>query len=115
MSEFSDVARIEEVKSGTMKVVSAVGREILLARVGDKYYADDNHCPHMKGDLSWSEVEGTVITCPLHGSQFDISSGQVVRWLKGGLTLKVGKALKLSRNLTVYNVEVEGSEVLVEY
>ena len=35
MSEFSEVARIEEVKSGTMKVVSAGGREILLAGIGD--------------------------------------------------------------------------------
>jgi nitrite reductase/ring-hydroxylating ferredoxin subunit len=38
MSEFIEVAGIEEVKSGTMKVVSAGEHEILLARVGDKYY-----------------------------------------------------------------------------
>ena len=115
MSEFTEVAEIEELKSGTMKAVIAEGREILLARVGDKYYATDNRCPHMKGDLSKGKLEGTVITCPLHGSQFDIGNGQVVRWLKGGLTSKIGKALKLSRNLTVYNVKVEDGKVLVEY
>ena len=115
MSKFTEVAKIEEVKSGTMKAVIAEGREILLARVGDKYYAADNRCPHMKGDLSRGKLEGTVITCPLHGSQFDIGNGQVVRWLKGGLTSKIGKALKLSRNLTVYNVKVEDGKVLVEF
>ncbi len=115
MSKFIEVAKIEELKSGTMKAVIAEGREILLARVGDNYYATDNRCPHMKGDLSRGKLEGTVITCPLHGSQFDIGNGQVVRWLKGGLTSKIGKALKLSKNLTVYNVKVEDGKVLVEF
>jgi 3-phenylpropionate/trans-cinnamate dioxygenase ferredoxin subunit len=114
MSKFTEVAKIEELKSGTMKTVIAEGREILLARVGDKYYATDNRCPHMKGDLSQGKLDGTVVTCPLHGSQFDISTGQVVRWLKGGLMSKLGSALKSSKALTVYNVKVEGNSVLVE-
>jgi 3-phenylpropionate/trans-cinnamate dioxygenase ferredoxin subunit len=115
MSKFIEVAKIEELKSGTMKVVSAGGREILLTRVGDKYYAADNRCPHMKGDLSRGKLEGTVITCPVHGSQFDISNGHVVRWLKGGLMSKLGSALKMSKALTVYNVKVEDGKVLVEF
>jgi 3-phenylpropionate/trans-cinnamate dioxygenase ferredoxin subunit len=115
MSKFTEVAKIEELKSGTMKTVIAGGHEILLARVGDKYYATDNRCPHMKGDLSQGKLEGTVVTCPVHGSQLDISNGQVVRWLKGGLMSKLGSALKMSRTLTVYNVKVEDGKVLVEF
>ena len=114
MSKFTEVAKIEELKSGTMKAVIAEGHEILLARVGDKYYATDNRCPHMKGDLSQGKLEGTVVTRPLHDSQFDISNGQVVRWLKGGLMSKLGGALKMSKALTVYNVKVEGNSVMVE-
>ena len=114
MSKFTEVAKIEDLKSGTMKAVIAEGREILLARVGDKYYAVDGRCPHMKGDLSQGKLEGTVVTCPRHGSQFDISNGRVVRWLKGGLMSKVGKALKPSKGLAVYNVKVEGRSILVE-
>jgi len=114
MGEFTEVSKIDELKNGTMRAVSAAGREILLARVGDKYYAADNLCPHMKGNLSQGKLEGTVITCPLHGSQFDISNGRVVRWLKGGLMSKVSRALKLFKDLTVYNVKVEDGRVLVE-
>ena len=114
MGEFTEVSKIDELKNGTMKMVSAEGREILLARVGDKYYAADNLCPHMKGNLSQGKLEGTVVTCPLHGSQFDISNGQVVRWLRGGLMSKIGSALKLSKDLMVYNVKVEDGRVLVE-
>jgi 3-phenylpropionate/trans-cinnamate dioxygenase ferredoxin subunit len=115
MAKFTEVAKVEELKSGTMKKVSAEGHEILLVRVGDRYYATDGRCPHMKGDLSQGKLEGTVVTCPVHGSQFDISNGQVVRWLKGGLMSKLGSALKMSKALTVYNVKVEEGKVLVEF
>jgi len=114
MSKFTEVSKIDELKNGTMKAVNVAGRQILLARVGDKYYAVDNLCPHMKGNLAQGKLEGTVVTCPLHGSQFDISNGQVVRWLKGGFMSKVGKAVKLSKDLTVYNVKVEDGIVLVD-
>jgi 3-phenylpropionate/trans-cinnamate dioxygenase ferredoxin subunit len=114
MGEFTELSKIDELKDGTMKEVNVAGRQILLARVGNNYYAVDNLCPHMKGNLSQGKLEGTVVTCPLHGSQFDISNGQVVRWLRGGLMSKAGKALKLSKDLTVYNVKVEGIRVLVE-
>jgi len=114
MGEFTELSKIDELKDGTMKAVNVAGRQILLARVGDKYYAVDNLCPHMKGNLSQGKLEGTVITCPLHGSQFDISNGQVVRWLKGGIMAKIGSALKLSKDLMVYNVKVEDGRVLVE-
>jgi len=114
MSKFVEVAKAEELKSGAMKKVMAEGREILLARVGDKYYATDGRCPHMNGDLSHGKLEGTVVTCPVHGSQFDLANGQVVRWLKGGLMSRLWKILKISRNLMVYNIRLEDGKVLVE-
>jgi 3-phenylpropionate/trans-cinnamate dioxygenase ferredoxin subunit len=114
MSKFIEVAKIEELQSGTMKMVMAEGREILLAMVEDKYFATDDRCPHMKGDLSHGKLEGTVVTCPRHASQFDITNGQAVRWLKGGLMSKLGGALKTSKALTVYNVKVENGMILVE-
>ena len=97
-----------------MKSVTAGGRGILLARVGDTYYATDGRCPHMKGELSRGRLDGTVVTCPRHSSQFDVSSGQVVRWLKGGLVSKVAGAIKGPSNLTVYEVKVEDDRVLVK-
>jgi len=115
MSKFVELAKTEELKRGTMKKITAEGQEILLARVGDKYYATANRCSHMNGDLSQGALEGTVVTCPRHGSQFDISSGQAVRWLKGGLISKIGGVLKTSKALRVYNVEVEDGRVLAEF
>jgi len=115
MGDLVPVGEIGGLADGTMKSVLVKGREILLARVADEYYAADNRCPHMGGKLSQGKLEGTVVTCPRHGSQFDLTDGRVVRWLKGsGLLSKVGKALKSPRPLATYNVKVEGDRILIE-
>lgn len=115
MGDLVQVGEIGELADGSMKSVLVKGREILLARVADEYYAADNRCPHMGGKLSQGKLEGTVVTCPRHSSQFDLTDGRVVRWLKGsGLLSKVGKALKSPRPLATYHVKVEGDRILIE-
>ena len=115
MSNFIQVGKTDELADGAMKEVLAQGYEILLARVGDKYYAADNRCPHMSGKLSQGKLEGTVATCPRHGSQFDLTDGRVVRWLKGtGLISTLGKALKSPRSLNIYNIKVEDNRIMIE-
>ncbi len=115
MAEFIEVSKIGELKDGTTKAVEVAGREVLLARVADKYYAADNRCPHMGGNLAQGKLGGTIVTCPRHGSQFDLVDGRVVRWLKGsGLVSMIGKALKSPRPLATYNVKVDGDKILIE-
>ncbi len=80
MAEFKEVFNIRDIKDGAMKEISVDGRDILLARVGNTYYAADNRCPHMGGNLSEGKLEKTIITCPRHHSQFDLTDGHVVRW-----------------------------------
>ena len=61
------------------------------------------------------KLDGTLVTCPRHGSQFGLTDGQVVRWLKGsGLVSMIGKALKSPRPLAIYSARVEGDRILVE-
>jgi 3-phenylpropionate/trans-cinnamate dioxygenase ferredoxin subunit len=115
MGKYVAAGKTGEFADGTRKKVTLEGQEIMLARVGSDYYAVGNRCPHMKGDLSAGTLEGTIITCPRHGSRFDIRDGKNVRWLKGtGLISAVGKALKSPRDLTSYKVKVEGDTISVE-
>jgi nitrite reductase/ring-hydroxylating ferredoxin subunit len=115
MGSFVEVGKTSEFGDGTKKKVSVQGHEILLARVEDGYYAVSNRCSHLGGDLSAGKLEGIVITCPRHSSQFDIRDGKVVRWLKGsGLFSAVGKALKSPKPLNTYNVRIEGDAVMIE-
>ncbi len=115
MADFVNVARTSELKDGAMKMVSASGQEILLARVGGKIYAANNRCPHLGGNLSQGKLEGTVVTCPRHASQFDLINGRIIR-LTGwsGLLLRVSKALKPPKPLKTYNIKVEGDTILLE-
>ena len=115
MAKFIEAINANDLKDGEMKDVVLDSREILLARVGGSYYAADNRCPHLGGHLSQGKLEGTVVTCPRHGSQFDLADGRVVRWLKGSEPVSaVGNLLKPSKPLPVYNVKVEDNSILVE-
>jgi 3-phenylpropionate/trans-cinnamate dioxygenase ferredoxin subunit len=115
MGTFVPVANTSELKNGAMKQVIVQGREILIAQVGGKYYATDNRCLHMGGNLSQGKLEGTVVTCPRHGSQFDLQDGRVVRWLKGsGIVSSITKALKGNKQLGTYKVKTEGNSIMVE-
>ena len=110
----TEVGKSGEMENGTMKEILVDERKILLARVDDQYYATDNRCPHMGGNLSQGQLEGTVVTCPKHNSQFDLKNGRVVRWLKGsGLISVVGKALKSPRPLITYNVKVQDDKIFI--
>jgi 3-phenylpropionate/trans-cinnamate dioxygenase ferredoxin subunit len=115
MAEFVEVPGGNELKSGQMKMFNLGNREILLARVGDNFYAADNRCPHMRARLSEGNLEKTIITCPLHHSQFDLIDGHVVRWTDWtGLKLSLTRIIKSPRPVNTYRVKVEGDKVLVE-
>jgi len=98
-----------------MRETVAEGREILLAKVGSKYYAADNRCTHMGGKLSQDRLEGTVVTCPRHGSQFNLSDGQVVRWLNlpGPLSV-IGRVIKTPQAIGTYPAKVEDDTIFIE-
>jgi nitrite reductase/ring-hydroxylating ferredoxin subunit len=50
-----------------------------LYHVGNRVLACADRCPHAGAVLSEGELEGTVITCPRHGSQFDVRTGERLR------------------------------------
>lgn len=53
--------------------------DIALFHVGNAVHAVSARCPHAGADLCHGEVEGDVVTCPRHGSQFRVSDGERVR------------------------------------
>jgi 3-phenylpropionate/trans-cinnamate dioxygenase ferredoxin component len=115
MASFVEVGKTGDLQNGSKKKVTVKGQEIMLARVGDKYYATQNRCAHMGGDLSAGTLEGTVIQCPRHGSQFDITDGHNIRWMRGtGFAAAVGKITKSPRPIQTYKVKIQGDAVLVE-
>ncbi len=115
MDGFVEVAQASDLSDGSMRAVKVGEREILLARVAGRYYASDNRCPHMGGNLSQGKLDGTMVTCPRHASQFDLTDGHVVRWTDWtGVKLAVSKVVRSPRPLRTYPVKVDGNRILIE-
>lgn len=115
MAGYVEALKAGDLQDGQMKSVKAGGQEILLAKVGGKFYAAENTCPHMGGKLAQGKLEGTVVTCPLHSSQFDLKDGSVVRWTNWpGVVVAVTKLMRRPRAVKTHTVKVEGNKVLVE-
>jgi 3-phenylpropionate/trans-cinnamate dioxygenase ferredoxin component len=105
--EFVKVASTNELAPNQMKMVSVDGKEILLANVEGLYFAIANKCTHLGGSLSKGTLEGGVVTCPKHGAQFDVKTGQALAEAKlGFIKMKV-------KNEPSFTVRVEGTEVFV--
>lgn len=101
MPEFMKVASTGELKPGQGKLVQAEGKDIALFNVQDEYFAIDDVCAHAGGPLSDGSLDGATVTCPWHGSQYDVRSGQVL----GG---------PAQQSVTSYKVKVEGQDILIE-
>ena len=76
--EFVPVADVADVGQDPM-VVTAGEHEVLLARVNGAIVAYANRCTHAGWPIADGEREGTCLTCPAHGSTFDLRDGSVVR------------------------------------
>ncbi len=75
---FRRVAAAGEVARGSALLVEAAGQEIALFNVGGEIFAIDNTCPHSGGPLAEGDIESDRVTCPWHGSVFNIKTGEVL-------------------------------------
>ena len=95
------VAGVSDVPVGTGKVVQAGGKTLALFNLGGTFYALDNRCTHMGGPLGKGAVEANQVTCPWHGSIFNITTGEVV-----------GPPAR--RPVATFPIHVERDEILVD-
>src|SRR5262245_26299829 len=72
------VGRPGEIAPGEMKLVTVDGQAVGLANVEGKIYAFGDLCAHAGCNLSDGGLAGTVVLCPCHGSEFDVTNGSVV-------------------------------------
>lgn len=99
MGEFVRIADAGDVKPGQGIVAEINGKTVALFNVDGTFHAIDNTCVHRGGPLGEGETEGSVVTCPWHGWQFNLSTGECLK----------NPAAKVA----VYQVKVEGVDVKV--
>ena len=91
----------KDVLAGQMRVFDVAGTSVNVASADGHLYAFDDTCTHRGCSLAKGTLDGTTVTCPCHGSQFDITSGAVLR----------GPANRPVRSRLV---QIEGENLLAE-
>ncbi len=118
MSEFVAVCRLDEIPAGEARQFKFGGWEIALARLAvGACYAVGGRCTHLRGPLGKGAMQGSTLTCPWHGSQFDVTSGRLLRWVQEPAWLRVVAGLIpafMRRSVASYEVRVEDGQVLVK-
>src|SRR5436190_24029485 len=76
------LVRIEnagDIAAGQMRVFDIAGIKVNIASVDGEFHAFDDTCTHRACSLAKGKLDGTTVTCPCHGSQFDVTTGEVLR------------------------------------
>lgn len=131
---FMTVAKTVDIPSGKMKHTEVNGKEIMIANVDGKFYANDDRCGHMNARLSMGVLDKTIVICPYHFSRFDVTTGKLVSGpiqmstpnIFDSLPENVKKMAEQMRrrneelqsaiktyDLQTYPVRVEGEDILV--
>lgn len=95
------VGHARDIKDGQMRAFDVEGTRVTVAGANGQRYAFEDTCTHMGCSLANGRLAGTVVTCACHGSQFDVTSGAVIR----------GPAQRPVRSRTL---KVEGDDLVID-
>ena len=99
-SGFVKVADVGELAPGDLKVVEVGPDQVLLVNVDGTIYALDDICSHAYASLSEGDLAGEEIECPLHGSAFNVVTGEVL-------------TPPADANIRTFEVRIDGQDVLL--
>lgn len=101
MCEFVRVCRVSDVPDPDKRVFEIEDRFVAVFHVDGRFYALDDCCTHDGGPLGEGTLEGLRVTCPRHGAQFDIRTGEAL-------------SMPATRATASHEVKVEDDEVFVK-
>ncbi len=99
MPESVRVASASEIPPGSAKVVVVLGHPVAVFNVDGSFHAVSNVCLHRGGPIGEGTLDGPIVTCPLHGWEYDVRTGKNV-------------SNPMAR-LRTYAVRIEGDDILV--
>lgn len=76
MTDWIPIAGTDAISAGSGREFTIGDRIVAVYHVDGGYFAMDGICPHAGGPLAEGVLNGCVVTCPWHGWQFDVSTGQ---------------------------------------
>jgi nitrite reductase/ring-hydroxylating ferredoxin subunit len=101
LGEYVKVCQVSDVPADSMYPVDVGEKRLMIVHVDGKLYAVDRICTHEDADLSTGFLTGSAVTCPLHLSRFDVTTGEV-------------QNPPATVSLKTYSLKVEGTSVYIE-
>ena len=97
------VCRVTDVFDGEMKAFEVGKRRVLVARIGENWYAVNDTCSHAEASLAMGELdaEECTVSCPLHSGVFELETGEGVEY-------------PATDPIDVFPVAIEDGEVVVD-
>ena len=100
MTEFTEVASLEEIPPGERKRVEVNGEPITIFNIDGELFAIYDRCPHKKtAPLGRGTLNGLGVKCPNHGYRFDLKTGECDRGAEW--------------NTRIYQVRTDNGKILV--
>jgi nitrite reductase/ring-hydroxylating ferredoxin subunit len=99
MADFMRCAALQDLAPGNCRIVNVAGRDLALFNVNGDVFCLDNTCLHRGGPLGDGVLDGDIVTCPWHGWQYNVRTGELL--------------IDPSVKIATYPVRVEGNEVQV--
>ena len=94
-------AKLSELKEEQPVKIDVDGVPVCLVRVGDQVKAIHDTCSHQQWSLSEGLVYDNTVECSLHGSAFDLDTGQP-------------SSLPALKPVPTFPVAVEGDDVVID-
>jgi 3-phenylpropionate/trans-cinnamate dioxygenase ferredoxin subunit len=99
-NSFVAVCTVGDVREFRTTAFNVDGKNILLTKIGGDIFAFENKCSHAEVPFGEKEIMNGQIQCPMHGSCFDVKTGQPMQ-------------LPAVEPIKTYEVKIEDSNVLV--
>ncbi len=81
----------------------------------DGFYATQSSCTHVFAPLNRGKlIDGHKLQCPFHRAQFDVRTGEVIRWANFPPGIQVLNFVRAEKKLRTYPVTEEEGELFVE-
>ena len=96
MPDFVPTIRLSDIPVGQVRAVDVQGTSVALARTADGVFALKDQCSHQDVALSEGDVVDCSLECWLHGSRFDLRTGEPT-------------GLPATAPVAVHSVAVDGS------
>ena len=97
---FKRACALSDVAEGESLAVEIDGEQVAIVRTEGEVFAIRDECSHAQVPLSEGEVDGYTIECWLHGSCFDVRTGEPTN-------------LPATEPVPTYPIKIEGDDVLI--